>query len=52
MFNGLTKKIRRRTMVAGIFPDQEDYIRLATIRLKEYSEDWLVTVTKAYMNKA
>lgn len=39
----LNKGIRRITRVVGIFPDPESYLRLMTVYLVEYSEDWLVT---------
>jgi putative transposase len=49
MLERLNKEIRRRTMVVGIFPNPESYLRLVTIYLIEYSEDW--SVTKAYLSK-
>ena len=45
----LNKEIRRRTRVVGIFPNPESYLRLATVYLMEYSEDW--SVTKAYLGE-
>jgi putative transposase len=50
MLERLNKEIRRRTRVVGIFPNPESYLRLVTIYLIEYSEDW--SVTKAYLSKA
>jgi len=48
MLERLNKEIRRRTRVVGIFPNPESYLRLVTVYLMEYSEDWLVT--KAYLS--
>ena len=45
----LNKEIRRRTRVVGIFPNPESYLRLVTVYLMEYSEDW--SVTKAYLSE-
>jgi len=45
----LNKEIRRRTRVVGIFPNPESYLRLVTVYLTEYSEDW--SVTKAYLGE-
>ena len=45
----LNKEIRRRTRVVGIFPNPESYLRLVTVYLMEYSEDW--SVTKAYLGE-
>ena len=49
MLERLNKEIRRRTKVVGIFPNPESYIRLVTVYLMEYSEDW--SVTKAYLSE-
>ena len=49
MLEWLNKEIRRRTRVVGIFPNPESYLRLATVYLMEYSEDW--SVTKAYLGE-
>jgi len=49
MLERLNKEIRRRTRVVGIFPNPESYLRLATVYLMEYSEDW--SVTKAYLGE-
>ena len=46
----LNKEIRRRTKVIGIFPNPEAYVRLVTIYLMEYSEDW--SVSRSYMSQA
>ena len=43
MIERLNKEIRRRTRVIGIFPNPESYVRLVTIYLMEYSEDWSVS---------
>jgi len=49
MLERLNKEIRRRTRVVGIFPNPESYLRLVTVYLMEYSEDW--SVTKAYLGE-
>ena len=49
MLERLNRKIRRRTKVVGIFPSYESYLRLVTMYLIKYSEDW--SVTKAYLSK-
>ena len=49
MLERLNKEIRRRTRVVGIFPNPESYLRLVTVYLMEYSEDW--SVTKAYLSE-
>ena len=49
MLERLNKEIRRRTRVVGIFPNPESYLRLVTVYLIEYSEDW--AVTKAYLSE-
>lgn len=50
MIERLNKKIRRRTKVIGIFPNPESYVRLISIYLMEYSEDW--SVTSSYLSQA
>lgn len=45
----LNKEIRRRTKVIGIFPNPESYVRLITIYLMEYAEDW--SASKAYLSE-
>ena len=45
----LNKEIRRRTRVVGIFPNPESYLRLVTVYLMEYSEDW--SVTRSYLSE-
>lgn len=40
MLERLNKEIRRRTRVVGIFPSESSYLRLVTMYLIEYSEDW------------
>ena len=49
MIERLNKEIRRRTRVVGIFPNPESYVRLVTVYLMEYSEDW--SVTKSYLSE-
>ncbi len=49
MLERLNKEVRRRTRVVGIFPNPESYLRLVTVYLMEYSEDW--SVSKSYLNK-
>ena len=49
MLEGLNKEIRRRTRVVGIFPNPESYLRLVTVYLMEYSEDW--SVTRSYLSE-
>ena len=48
MLERLNKEIRRRTNVAGIFPNKDSYLRLVTTYLMEYAEDW--SVSRAYLN--
>ena len=43
MLERLNKEIRRKTRVVGVFPNPESYLRLVTVYLMEYSEDWSVT---------
>ncbi|NJP41717.1 hypothetical protein HCH52_11790 [Oscillospiraceae bacterium HV4-5-C5C] len=45
----LNKEIRRRTNVIGIFPNPESYVRLITVSLMEYAEDW--SASKAYLSQ-
>jgi len=40
MLERLNTEIRGRTRVVGIFPNMDSYIRLMTINLMEYCEDW------------
>lgn len=49
MLERLNKEIRRRTRVIGIFPNSESYVRLVSIYLMEYSEDW--SVGRAYLSQ-
>ena len=49
MLERLNKEIRRRTRVVGIFPNPESYLRLITVYLMEYSEDW--SVTRSYLSE-
>jgi putative transposase len=49
MLERLNKEIRRRTRVVGIFPNPDSYLRLVTVYLMEYSEDW--SVTRSYLSE-
>ena len=49
MLERLNREIRRRTKVVGIFPNPESYLRLVTVYLMEYSEDW--SVTRGYLSE-
>ncbi len=49
MLERLNKEIRRRTRVVGIFPNPESYLRLVTVYLMEYSEDW--SVARSYLSE-
>ena len=49
MLERLNKEIRRRTRPIGIFPNADSYIRLVTIYLIEYSEDW--SANRAYLSQ-
>lgn len=49
MLERLTREIRRRTRVVGIFPNPDSYLRLVTVCLMEYSEDW--SVTRSYLSE-
>ena len=49
MIERFNKEIRRRTKVIGIFPNPDAYVRLVSIYLMEYSEDW--SVSKAYLSE-
>ena len=40
MIERLNREIRRRTRVVGIFPSMDNYVRLVTSYIIEYSEDW------------
>lgn len=44
----LSKEIRRRTKVVGIFPRMDSYVRRVTSYLIEYSEDW--SSGRSYIN--
>lgn len=48
MLERLSREIRRRTNVVGIFPNQDSYIRLVTSYLIEYHEDW--STGRSYIN--
>lgn len=49
MLERLNKEIRQRTRVIGIFPNPESYLRLVTVYLMEYLEDW--SVTRSYLSE-
>ena len=49
MLERLNKEIHRRTRVVGIFPNPESYLRLVTVYLMEYSEDW--SVSRSYLSE-
>lgn len=49
MIERLNRKIRRRTSVIGIFPNESSYVRLVTTYLMEYAEDW--SVSSAYLSQ-
>ena len=49
MLERLNKEIRRRTRVVGIFPNPESHLRLVTVYLIEYSEDW--SITRSYLSE-
>jgi transposase-like protein len=49
MLERLNKEIRRRTRGVGIFPNPESFLRLVTVYLMEYSEDW--SVTRSYLSE-
>jgi hypothetical protein len=49
MLERLNEEIRRRTSVVGIFSNEDAYIRLVTIYLMEYAEDW--SVSRAYLRE-
>jgi putative transposase len=38
-----------RTSVVGIFPNESSYVRLVTMYLMEYAEDW--SVSRAYLGQ-
>ena len=44
----LNSQIKRRTRVAGLFPNEEPLLRLVTAVLSEVSEEW--ETGKAYLN--
>jgi len=49
MLERLNRVIRRRTKVVGFIPNPDSCLRLVTVYLMEYSEDW--SVTKAYLSE-
>ena len=49
MLERLNKEIRRRTRVVGIFPNPDSYLRLVTVYLMAYSEEW--SVTRGYLSE-
>lgn len=40
MCGSLKQRIKRRTRVAGLFPDEASVLRLVTVILMETSEEW------------
>jgi transposase-like protein len=44
----LNKEIRRRTRVIGIFPNTDSYVRLISVYLIEYTEEW--SILKSYLS--
>ena len=40
MVEWVSKEIRRRTRVAGLFPNEQSLLRLVSALLVETSEDW------------
>jgi putative transposase len=44
----VNKELKRRTRVAGIFPNEASLLRLVSARLMEISEDW--ETGKIYLN--
>ena len=46
----LTREIRRRSRVVGIFPSMDSYLRLITSYLIEYGEDW--STGKCYVKQS
>ena len=49
MLERLNEEIRRRTRVVGIFPNPNAYLRLVSMFLIEYAEDW--SVSRAYLSE-
>ena len=49
MLERLNKEIRRRTREVGNKPKPDTYLRLVTVYLMEYSEDW--SVTRGYLSE-
>ena len=49
MLERLNREIRRRTRAVCIFPNPESCLRLVTVYLMEYSEDW--SVTRSYLSE-
>ena len=49
MLERLNREIRRRSRVVGIFPNPESYIRLITMYMIEYTEDW--STSQAYLSR-
>jgi putative transposase len=48
MSENLNKQIKRRTKVAGLFPNTDSILRLVTAILMEISEEW--ETGKAYLS--
>ena len=49
MMERLNKEIRRRTRVIGVFPSPDSYLRLVSIYLLEYTEEW--SASNAYLSE-
>mgnify|MGYP000982287003 CR=1 FL=1 len=49
MLERLNREIRRRTKVVKFIPNPDSCLRMVTVYLMKYSEDW--SVTKAYLSE-
>lgn len=49
MIERLNREVRRRSASIGIFPSPESYVKLVTVYLMEYSEDW--SMAHSYLNR-
>ena len=49
MIERLNREIRRRTSVVEIFPNESSYVRLVTMYLMEYAEEW--SVSRTYLSQ-
>ena len=45
---GLSREIRRRSAVVGLFPGEESYVRLAVTHLMEYAEN--LSTSRCYLS--